>query len=104
MSLFEETTIVADDLTKIEGIGPAVAEVLKEAGISTFDELAATPAISIKEILFDAGAGHSFRDPATWAEQASLAAAGQWDKLETLQEQLQGGNIRLAADGPGEEE
>ena len=33
-----------DDLTKIEGIGPKVAKVLKEAGITTFEELSAATA------------------------------------------------------------
>lgn len=103
MSLFDETTVVADDLTKIEGIGPAVAEILNEAGISTFAELSTTPAVKIKEILSNAGAQYAFRDPATWAKQASLASAGQWDTLATWQQELQGGRIRMASD-PGEEE
>ncbi len=103
MSEFEETTIVADDLTKIEGIGPAVAELLNEAGIQTYAELSTTPAVKIKEILSNAGAHFSFRDPSTWAKQASFANAGQWDRLASWQQELQGGRIRMASD-PGEEE
>jgi hypothetical protein len=30
-------------------------------------------------------------DPATWPEQAHLAAAGHWGALETLQNELKGG-------------
>jgi len=30
----------ADDLVKIEGIGPKVAKVLKDAGVTTYEELA----------------------------------------------------------------
>ena len=35
--------------------------------------------------------GYAMIDPATWPEQARLAAAGQWDELKTLQESLKGG-------------
>ena len=30
-------------------------------------------------------------DPSTWPEQASLAAAGEWDALQALQDELKGG-------------
>jgi hypothetical protein len=30
-------------------------------------------------------------DPATWMEQAKLANAGEWEKLEQLQKELKGG-------------
>jgi hypothetical protein len=30
-------------------------------------------------------------DPATWPKQAQLAADGQWEALETYQDELKGG-------------
>lgn len=80
-----------DDLVIIEGIGPKAAEVLVAAGITTFAELANTPAEKVKEILMatDARVGHL--DPTTWAQQAQLAADGKMDELKELQDKLNGG-------------
>jgi len=33
----------------------------------------------------------SLADARTWPEQAALAAAGDWEKLKTLQDELKGG-------------
>jgi predicted flap endonuclease-1-like 5' DNA nuclease len=78
-----------DDLTKIEGIGPKIAATFQGAGINTFEQLAATDVERLQEILDNAGI--RLGDPATWPEQARLAAAEDWDALETLQDELQGG-------------
>ncbi len=99
----EMTTVVADDLTKIEGIGPAVVEVLNTAGIQTYTDLAACEAEELKELMNDAGAGFSFRDPSTWAAQAGLAAEGKWDELTAWQDELQGGKEVVAAAAEEEE-
>lgn len=81
----------ADDLKKIEGIGPKIAEKLGEAGINTFSELADADLDTLKGILEEAGSRYRMHDPTTWPEQASLAAAGKWDELKELQDQLDGG-------------
>lgn len=81
----------ADDLKKIEGIGPKIATLLNEAGINTFADLAAANADSIREILENAGSRYKVHDPTTWAQQAALAAAGEWDELQKLQDELKGG-------------
>jgi small subunit ribosomal protein S16 len=86
-----ETAKPADDLKVIEGIGPKIAELLHEAGITTFSELAATPAEKVKEILTAAGSNFASHDPTTWGEQAKLAADGNWDELKELQDRLLGG-------------
>lgn len=80
-----------DDLTIIEGIGPKAAEVLVAAGITSFAELAITPAEKVKEILMatDARVGHL--DPTTWAQQSQLAADGKMDELEELKAKLNNG-------------
>lgn len=78
-----------DDLRRIEGIGPRISEVLQERGITTFEQVAATSVESLREILTEAGI--RIADPGTWPEQASLAAADEWEELEALQGQLKGG-------------
>ena len=80
-----------DDLKKIEGIGPKIAELLVSAGIPTFALLAETEAERIKEILTEAGSRYQMHDPTTWPEQAALAAADKWDELKALQDALDGG-------------
>jgi predicted flap endonuclease-1-like 5' DNA nuclease len=77
-----------DDLTKIEGVGPKVAEVLHEAGITSFAKLAESKAEDIKEILEKSGGHFNAQDPTSWAEQSQLAADGKWDELKELQDKL----------------
>jgi large subunit ribosomal protein L21 len=79
----------ADDLEVIEGIGPKIAGILQDAGITSFAELAATSVARLEEILSDAKL--NLASPETWPEQAELAAAGDWDALKSLQDQLKGG-------------
>jgi predicted flap endonuclease-1-like 5' DNA nuclease len=81
--------IKADDLTRLEGIGPKVHQVLKKAGITTFAQLASADKPKLRETL-DA-AGYRFMDPEGWIEQAKLAAEGKFEKLEALQGKLKGG-------------
>jgi len=81
----------ADDLKKIEGIGPKIAELLTKAGIKTFADLSAAKKTTLKSILEAAGSRYRIHDPSTWAKQAKLAAKGKWNKLATLQNELNGG-------------
>ncbi len=90
-----------DKLTKIEGIGPKIAEHLGAAGIITFSDLAAAPVGRLKEILEAAGPRYRVHIPDTWPQQSKLAAEGKWDELKVLQDKLDGG--RPEAKG-GEEE
>jgi len=80
----------ADDLKKIEGIGPKIAEVLAEAGVSTFAALAKMDRDAIKTILETVSTLKS-KEPKTWPQQAALAADGKWDELKVLQDELMGG-------------
>lgn len=82
---------VADDLTKIEGVGPKIAELLNAAGIATFADLAKAKTAALQSVLEGAGPRYKMHDPATWAEQAKLATKGEWSKLDSLQEELKGG-------------
>lgn len=78
----------ADDLKKIEGIGPKIADTLIAAGIATFADLAKSTPESIAELIADIRGNHV---PDTWPAQAKLAAEGKWDELKKWQDELNGG-------------
>ena len=77
-----------DDLKKIEGIGPKIAETLTAAGIATFADLAKADPKNISEIISGVRGNHV---PDTWPAQAALAADGKWDELKAWQDELDGG-------------
>ena len=78
----------ADDLKKVEGIGPKISETLIAAGISTFADLANTKPEKISEIIAGVRGNHVTD---TWPAQAKLAADGKWDELKKWQDELDGG-------------
>lgn len=84
----KKATGKADDLKKVEGIGPKIAETLAAAGITTFAELANTDAAKISEIIAEVRGNHVTD---TWPAQAKLAAEGKWDELKKWQDELNGG-------------
>jgi large subunit ribosomal protein L27 len=87
----KKATGKGDDLTKVEGIGPKIKEILWEAGVMTFGDLAGKSADEVKSILLEQGSRYNRFDPTTWPQQAKLAADGDWDKLKELQDKLNGG-------------
>jgi predicted flap endonuclease-1-like 5' DNA nuclease len=77
-----------DDLKLIWGIGPKVEALFFLRGITTFSQLAASDSATVVSVL--QGGGDRFHlsqynDPASWQEQARLAAAGLWPELEAYQ-------------------
>ena len=78
----------ADDLKKVEGIGPKIAETLIAAGIVTFADLSKSTPEKISEIIADVRGNHVTD---TWPAQAKLAAEGKWDELKKWQDELDGG-------------
>ena len=93
-----KSTDKPDDLKKIEGIGPKIAEKLNEGGITSFAELANADVSRLQEILDAAGKRYSIHNPSTWPQQAGLAAAGNWDALKELQDRIDGGVLRGSAE------
>ncbi|WP_020569044.1 DUF4332 domain-containing protein [Neolewinella persica] len=81
----------ADDLKRIEGIGPKIAGLLNDAGIFTFAELSKASPKKLGDVLTAAGARFRLAKPDTWQQQATLAAAGKTDALKKLQDELKGG-------------
>ncbi len=80
--------VVADDLSKIEGVGKKIAVLLKKEGVVTFKDLAKATIKSLQVILTAGGNQYSMHNPASWPKQAKLAAAGKWEELSKLQEEL----------------
>ena len=87
-----KTKVKADNLKKIEGIGPKIALILKEAKIDSFVKLSKAKSEKISALLVKVG-GNSYNrfDPTTWPEQAKLAAEEKWEELNNLQDELKGG-------------
>ena len=86
-----EMNTEADDLTKIEGVGPKAAEALVAAGMSTFEAVAKADADKIKEILTESSSRMAHLDPTSWPKQAKMAADGKWDELKEWQDNAKGG-------------
>ncbi len=88
----EKAKTKADNLTKIEGIGPKIASILKDSGYETFAKLSKAVPEKIRELLLEKGGKrYSMHDPETWSTQAELADTGKWEELEKLQDELKGG-------------
>lgn len=92
--LIEAQTSPPDNLRRIEGIGPKTCDLLEEHDIKTFMQLAQTPVDRLRAILEEGGGRFRMADPATWPEQAQLAAEGDWDALAAMQSELVGGRMR----------
>ena len=82
----KKATTKGDDLKKIEGIGPKIAEIFNNAGITTFAELADTSVEKLQEILAAAGSRYASKKPGSWPKQAKMAAEGKWDELKAWQD------------------
>jgi predicted flap endonuclease-1-like 5' DNA nuclease len=90
--LAPEAPAEPDDLKILEGVGPKVAAILNENGITTFAQLADTSVEKLDQIL-DANNLHMLH-PGSWPQQARLAADGDWEAFEKLTEELHGGRAR----------
>lgn len=85
-----KSATAADDLEAIEGIGPKIAGILATAGITTYAQLADTDVAKLEQIV-RVDAGIRIANPESWPAQAALAASGDWDGLQDLQDRLTAG-------------
>ena len=88
----EQTTAQAsqpDDLTRINGIGPAIEKLLRESGIRSYRDLADADPNHLQKILHSGGARFKLVDSQTWAHQAEMACNndGTARKLRTSHRQ-----------------
>ena len=72
----QSDVLVADDLSRIEGLGPKLQELLPTLGLSTFAQIAALTEADLAELDTKLGAfaGRPAKD--NWVEQAKYLAAG----------------------------
>lgn len=77
-----EPLLAGDDLQRIKGLGPKVAERLSALGITRYDQLATLddPARAALDAQLGTFAGRMARD--RWVEQAQLLASGDTEAFE----------------------
>ncbi len=95
-----KTTSKPDDFKRLNGIGPKIANLLKDKGILTYQQLSAMDAKQLFDFLQKEGVRVRQSDPASWKKQANLAAEGKWDEIKKLQQTQSGkrnGNVANAA-------
>ena len=78
-----------DDLTKLLGVGPSMSKRLQEAGINSFKQLSELSTEELSEKLIANGARINNKGMMeSWANQAKLANANDFDGLKALQNKL----------------
>ena len=77
-----------DDLTRLTGIGPKLAEAMKAAGICTYAQLTTMSVEDVNQALAGSNIRYNKASAENWAEQATLAAAGDWKGLKAHQAAL----------------
>ena len=92
-STFIADDSVKDDLTKIEGIGPKIQELLNTDGIWSWKQLASVSVERIQKVLDNAGPRYRVHKPDSWPLQAEMCYKGEWDKLDKWQEEHKGGRL-----------
>ena len=80
-----------EDLKIVEGIGPKIEALLKDAGILNWNDLAQASPQHLKDVLSEAGERYRMHDPTTWPTQAKMAAEARWTALKDYQDELNGG-------------
>lgn len=85
--------IKQDDLTFVEGIGPKIAELFQNEGVSTWAALGECSVDRCNEVLATGGDKFKMHSPDTWPKQAKLAAEGKWEELKKWQDELDGGRV-----------
>ena len=96
VALVAESATPGDDLKLVEGIGPKIAELLNNAGITTFAQLAEATDETVQAVLTEAGPRFNSHDATTWNEQAALLRDGKMDEFKALTDRLKGGRDTAA--------
>jgi len=81
-------------LEKIEGIGPKISKLLNARSIYTLADLAGANPEELQQCLEEAGPQYRLANPATWPEQARLAAEGNLEALDALQTSLKDDHVQ----------
>jgi predicted flap endonuclease-1-like 5' DNA nuclease len=87
---YEGADVKADDLLRIEGVGPKINEILLGSGVRTFRRLAALPEDDVRAIV-NAGGVSFIPSVNTWAAQAALLRDGDEAGFQALVDKLVAG-------------
>ena len=82
-----------NDLKIVEGIGPKIESLFLQAGINTWEKLAATSVEECQNVLKSGGDRFKMHDPGSWPIQAGLAHENKWKELAKWQEEHKGGKL-----------
>ncbi|WP_433811180.1 hypothetical protein [Flavobacterium johnsoniae] len=85
--------IKENDLKIVEGIGPKIEELFKNAGVDTWYKLSKTSVEKCQQILDNGGENFNMHNPETWPAQADYAYKGKWQDLKDWQDVLDGGKL-----------
>lgn len=66
--------VAGDDLTAIQGLGASIDKLLREAGVTTYRELAKLAPSKFRDILQGAGRRYKNKDPQPWIDAAAKLA------------------------------
>lgn len=79
-----------DNLLSLIGIDAATADLLKDAGIDSFERLSETPLGELTRVLQRGGPKFALVDPLSWPEQAAYVLDRDYVALDRLQSRLKG--------------
>lgn len=86
-------TIKQDDLKVVEGIGPKIEGMFKDAGIKTWKALSEASVADCQKVLDGGGKRYQIHDPASWPMQAKMCYEGKWKELAKWQEEHKHGKL-----------
>ena len=86
-------TIKQDDLKVVEGIGPKIEGMFKDAGIKTWKALSEATVAECQKVLDGGGDRYKVHDPASWPMQAKMCYEGKWKDLFKWQEEHDHGKL-----------
>ena len=86
-------TIKQDDLKVVEGIGPKIESMFKDAGIKTWKALSEAAVADCQKVLDSGGDRYKVHDPASWPMQAKMCYEGKWKELAKWQEEHDHGKL-----------
>ncbi len=89
----EPTTVTADDLEAIEGVGPKIAAVFHKANVHRFAQVAGMKVSEIQALLDGAGERFDLARPFSWPLQAKLLDNRRFGEFAAVTSVLQAGVV-----------
>jgi predicted flap endonuclease-1-like 5' DNA nuclease len=86
-------TVKQDDLKVVEGIGPKIEGMFKDAGIKTWKALSNASVADCQKVLDGGGKRYQIHDPASWPMQAKMCYEGKWAELSKWQDEHDHGKL-----------